>query len=425
MMCRRVGCQRLAMRVEGYCDLHRPLLRLKGARTPQQQAVVNVTKKRGWGTAFDDTSVARSNKRPALSRARSDGELDNAPVRVHLPILFLPFEGNYNQRFISGLARGVSEVTLFEQGGATSVPSGPSPFSSQSLDVRDTLRNHLWFKGNASKSVGGVLPRGSTKAQRLGVWTSGYPDIYHAAVKNAFDRLHISGHTSFRAGLPKIIVLSEEVLDWPKSLTVHDQVYNLCSQVNTKSNLQRMAFYVHSHVPKREFGFRIESRPVMYKGSHVETWGIVTHTTLVGSSQRSSVSIACVHLTSKFTDISSSSDTERQLHSVFSFARDREVDAVIGDLNLNTYGQLGGTIPLSQAFEYDGSNKLGLQSTFTASSGSGEKAYIGGLDITGAIGVESTLTTSGESLIPPAAELGNEQVLFSDHHGIYKNFVLQ
>lgn len=427
MKCRRRDCRQAALKGSSYCGLHQPQLNLQRAQAPLQQAVANVKRKRGRETpAFDDTVVPEPRKRAKVSRSQSDDDLGRVRPSVHLPILFLPFEGNYNQRFIGGLAKGVSEVTLFEQGDSLNVTSGPSlQFGNQSFDPHATLGNASWFKGNASKFTGFSLPSGSAKPQRLSGWTSGYLDIYHASVQNAFDWLHIGKHATFGNGLPKVIVLSEEISAWPKTLTVHDHTYNLCSQLKTKSNLQRMAFYLHSRVSKTHFAFRTESRPVSYKGSHIETWGIVTHSSFVGHGQQSSVSIACVHLTSKFTDITSTLDTDRQLDSVFSFATKQEVDSVIGDFNLNTYGQLGGTIPLSQTFEYDASNQLGFQSKFSATSGSGEKAYIGGLDITKAIGVEATLTTSGETLIPPAAELTGKQVLFSDHHGIYKNFVLQ
>lgn len=434
MKCRRRDCLLAALKGSSYCRLHQPQPALQRAQQPLQQAVTNVQRKRGRDlAAFDDIAVLGnttvrepSTKRARLSRSSSDDDLGSSPSVVHLPILFLPFEGNYNQRFIGGLAKGVSEVTLFEQGDSLNVTSGPSlQFSDQSFDPHATLGNASWFKGNSSKFTGFSLPSGSAKPQRLSSWKSGYLDIYHASVQNAFDWLCIGKYATFGNGLPKVIVLSEEISSWPATLTVHDHSYNLCSQLSTKSNLQRMAFYLHSHTSKAQFSFRTESRPVSYKGSHIETWGIVTHTSFVSHGRQSSVSIACVHLTSKFTDITSSLDTERQLTTVFDFAARQEVDAVIGDFNLNTYGQLGGTIPLSQSFEYDASSQLGFQSKFSATSGSGEKAYIGGLDVTKAIGVESTLTTSGETLIPPAAELTGKQVLFSDHHGIYKNFVLQ
>lgn len=434
MKCCRRPCLRLRVKGSRYCSLHQPQPALQRAQQPLQQAVANVKRKRGRDVAalddialLDDARVQEpATKRARLSRSSSDVDLGSAVSVVHLPILFLPFEGNYNQRFIGGLAKGVSQVTVFEQGSSLNVTSGPSPrFSDQNFDPHASLGSESWFKGNSSKFTGYSLPSGSTKSQRLDEWKRKYADIYHASVHNAFKWLHFGEHTKFINGLPKVIVLSEEISPWPATLTVYDHVYNLSSQVKTKSNLQRMAFYLEFSITKSEFEFRTESRPVNYNGFHTETWGIVTHKSYVSHGLQSSVSIACVHLTSKFTDITSSFYTERQLTSVFDFAVDHEVDAVIGDFNLNTYGQQGGTIPLSQTFEYDASKQLGFQSKFSATSGSGEKAYIGGLDITKAIGVESTLTTSGETLIPPAAELTGKQVLFSDHHGIYKNFVLQ
>ncbi len=431
MYCKRPGCRNVAVRKRRYCVQHLPR-RTKPVRSKSSLATTVDTLKRNAPLvgSYDDLDlqhqhkrrrVMRDDKAPPVKIKRSGSDLTGLHLpteQLGFPVLFIPFEGNYSTRMMGGMSKkGINQLNIQERGSRYWLDSEKFevPF-----DPNGTLSSERWFSNNSDRETGFNLPSGKNKKDRLSGWSDEYENIYEAALTNAFETLRVTQFSTISDGRPELIVLSERIDAWPDTLECRGHVYVKSYELSPRSNLQKMAFY-QPKPPSGAITFRTLQRKA---NGATETWGVVTKKKHLDYGQSVVFSVACVHLSSGLTKVTRETQRDRHLEELFEFAQTNHIDAVLGDFNLNTYGFLGGTIPLSTGVVLSDENKPRFQSTFTATSGSGERMYMGGLDISESLGLSTTLTTTGEQLIEPALMLDDERVLYSDHHAIYKNYVM-
>ncbi|WP_224366321.1 OTU domain-containing protein [Hyalangium versicolor] len=282
--------------------------------------------------------------------------------RVELPILFVPFEGNFSNRMMGGYEKKGNQTSSIVEGG------GGSFVIHQGRRTID--------EGDMSSSVGSSSHWTGMKGEVT------KRELFGSNKKSVSSRL------------------SQEK-------TSTDRFFEMVV----------MAAYVLDSAAWR-YRFSSTQRSSKCKGSSfTETWLLI--------SERSSTpefTIACVHLSSKYTTVRTD-NMESILNEVLVFARTKGVHALIGDFNLNTYGVHGGSFSVSNEFIME-KQKLSMKTTFGTSNGGGDSVYMGGMICDSRVSFRPTLTTTGCCAVPPWFQFDSwEGEVFSDHHSLYGRYV--
>ncbi len=341
-------------------------------------------------------------------------------LTAKLPVLFIPFEGNFNKGNIGGFEKyGNQTSSVFERRGESPFVERGGQTISKKVDMRSTFgESNFWKKreGQLEKHS----PMSSSKKGFLRQIKKGGLDaqgFYEMVAADRLARLRFGRFSDPEQGLPELIILSERLYDWPERLNVAGHKYRRCHVLDGRS-LQDMAAFV-LETATLSYRFETVTRSASYGGNKfVETWLIARKHTVSPA-----FSIACVHLSSKYTACSTSK-MGSIMADILEFCRRHGVHAILGDCNLNTYGVHGGSFPVSSDFVIKDTD-LALQTTFATTNGASDKAYMGGMICDTGVGFRSTVSNFGNCALPPwfATGLFSGQV-FSDHHSIYANYVL-
>jgi hypothetical protein len=327
----------------------------------------------------------------------------------------VPFEGNFSNRIMGGYSRKGNQSSSIVEGGGSSpvIERGDDVFSGDMASTVGSMKHWSARKGDLEQ-----VPLLASSKQgfltKLSEAQLNAQAFYQAVVEDRLRRLRFSAFSDSGEGLPEVIILSEQLLEWPEHLTVMGHSYTRCGHLALKSHLQEMAAFVLLG-KAWEYQFSSATRAGKFKTKFEETWLLVS---------KGGLTVACVHLTSKYTS-SSASQSAGIFDDVFQFARTKKVQAILGDFNLNTYGVHGGAFPVSSKFGMDGDG-LSLKTKFASSSGSGDKAYMGGLICDPRVSLLPTLSTFGCCALPPwfTGDLAPAlkkfaKKVFSDHHSLY------
>jgi len=315
--------------------------------------------------SFDDFSKKKMFERPC------NGEQSLTKI----PILFIPFEGNFNSGNMGGyLKHGNQLSSLYEtRDQAPFLELGSTRIDK--IDLPSTVGSSKYWSGRNGETItptqltqkkGSLKDLFQNKTQqddKQMVIESGRNPFYDMVVEDRFKYLNINKFTSSDQGLPEVIILSERLLDWPDVLVVVGRRYKRCFTLGTKSNLQDMAAYVLDSAV-RCYRFEVLKRSSKHKKSFTETWLVVRKITVIPA-----FSVACVHLSSDYT----SCDTTQMapiMEKVLKFARSFGIHAIVGDCNLNTYGLHGGFFPVFSDF-VDKNGSFSLKTTVATSNGGG------------------------------------------------------
>lgn len=338
--------------------------------------------------------------------------------RVELPILFVPFEGNFSNRMIGGFEKKGNQTSSIVEGGDNSfviergkgtIVKGDmsSTFGSSSFwsTRKGDIEKMDLFSSN-KKGVGSRLKREKKSTDQF----------FETVVEDRLRYLYFRSESTPEQGLPEIIVLSERLFDWPDELDILGHHYSPAFILGTR-NLQDMAAYVLDSAA-HNYRFISTERKSTSKGkSFTETWLLVSKVSCTPA-----FTIACVHLSSKYTTVRTDS-MDSILNEVLVFARTKGVHALIGDLNLNTYGVHGGSFSVSNDFVME-KRKLSMKTMFATSNGGGDSVYMGGMICDSRVSFRPTLSTSGCCAVPPWFQSGSwKDEVFSDHHSLYGRYV--
>lgn len=238
-------------------------------------------------------------------------------------------------------------------------------------------------------------------------------DFYQMVVEDRLRQLRLTQHSTPEQGLPEVIVLSERLLDWPDELHVLGHIYRRHRTLDEIS-LQDMAAFVLDSM-NLHFRFEVQKRKARHKStSFTETWLLIKKHTASPA-----LTVACVHLSSKYTSVKTSG-MGAILDQLLFFARKFGAHAIVGDFNMNTNGVHGGSFPVSNDFIETPNKSLALKTTFATSSGSGTCVYMGGMLCDSRVSFRSTLTNFGNSALVPWFTHGRfKDKVFSDHHSLY------
>jgi hypothetical protein len=361
--------------------------------------------------------IEKEEEAPKLRRQKTE-VLQATVGLVQLPILFVPFEGNFSARIIGGYQRtGNQTSTLVEKRGSdATVHRGDERFS-----VTDMLSGpgdmDFWSKKKGDFEIVNMLAEGKGALfDLLDELKMSGGDFYNMVVEDRLCFLGFNSWSSEANGLPEVIVLSEQLFDeFPERLSILGKFYLRAKTLGTQSNLQNMAAYV---LTTAWDCYRFDSikRADRFKKEFEETWLLV---------MKGAFKMACVHLSSNYTS-AKSTDVDTIFESLLEFANKEDVHAILGDFNLNTFGVHGGVFPISGGFETE-STGMGYQSKFATSSGSGDRLYMGGMICDPRVFLRTTLTSLGSLAVPPwftrSKNTQFQDRVFSDHHSLYGNYL--
>lgn len=338
---------------------------------------------------------------------------------TNLPILFIPFEGNFSNRIMGGYAKRGNQTSNIVEGTDFDPYIELGSKRIEDSDIPSTVgASSHWSvkKGEVSKHK--LLATSKDNFEdKLSAKAMSNTEFYELVVKDRLEYLKLNALSTVEQGLPEVIVLSERLLAWPEQLDVIDNRYIKCFVLG-QGNLQDMAAYVLESA-RHCYGFEVHKRDAKFSGKKfTETWLVVKKITVSPA-----FSVACVHLSSKYTGCR----TEKMspiMQEVLDFAREIGIHAIVGDCNMNTYGLHGGFFPVSNEFVQEGSS-LALKTSVATSSGGGDKAYMGGIICDSRVSFRSTLTTFGNCAVPPWF-FGSTffDRVYSDHHSLYCNYAL-
>lgn len=441
--CKNPGCTRLVAQPNDYCDRCRqkPFFSI----FPGQQAVKDLRKKHvilHRNRAPSPEPYQHKSKEiivkkrrhaeypePALKKSLKIEHEPREQRFTNIPILFIPFEGNFNNRIVGGFERKGNQTSDIyeEQGEDPYVILGSKQIDDTDMQSSVGSSKH-WSSKKGEVTKHKVLAKSSDELiSILSKKSISEKEFFELVVSDRLRYLKFSAFSNRDQGLPEVIVLSERLLDWPDCLEVLQKKYVQCFVLD-EMNLQDMSAYVlESEV--RSYQFQIIRRAGKFSSHNfVEKWLIVKKITVTPA-----FTVACVHLSSKYT----SCTTQKMspvMWEVIQFARKNGVHAIVGDFNMNTYGLHGGFFPVSNDFVSQGdSDSLSLKTTVATSSGGGDKAYMGGLICESKVCFRSTLTTFGNCAIPPwfsqiaqsfKHKTDFDDRVFSDHHSLYCNYAL-
>lgn len=399
----------------------------QAAPFPLKQGAGDIDRRRD-DTARPGAPLRRS-KSELLSnrkRKRPIGELNRTQTIVfdpvttltHVPILFVPFEGNFSNRNIGGYKRTGNQTSTLDEGGGFGPIVQRKDERITGRDMASTFGSmEFWAGKEGNLEQMEMLAQDKNRLNALLKRLRMSPQLfYEAVVEDRLTYLGFESRSSPEEGRPEVIVLSERLLEFPDRLWVLDQEYLRWQKVEPRSHLQHMAAYVLSSVRNR-YRFEIVQRNGRFKNEQVkETWLLV---------KKGPFTLACVHLTSKYTS-AQSGEASGIFGSLFAFAQKSQVHAILGDFNLNTFGVHGGVFPVSGGFGSQ-SGGISFESKFATSSGSGDKCYMGGMICDPRVFQRPTLTSLGSLAAPPwftnSKQTELQHNVFSDHHSLYGNYL--
>jgi hypothetical protein len=340
------------------------------------------------------------------------------PPVVGLPLLFVPFEGNFSKKMMGGYqSKGNQQSSMFEgRDFSPFIERGREriELDEDDEDMSSSFGSSSHWKGRKGELVKHDLLSGGKKdlLQKLKKESLSNAEFFQLVVEDRLRYLRFTPFSEPAQGLPEVIVLSERLLEWPDRLRIFGRDYYRCHVLGGR-NLQDMAAYTLSSMTCA-YAFEILQRKATHKGKgFTETWMLVHKLTVFPA-----LTVACVHLSSKYTSVTSS-NIGPILRDLLGFARVRGILAIMGDFNMNTYGVYGGAFPTTSEFVTK-EKSLSLKTTFATSSGGGDNVYMGGMICDSRVSFRPTLTSFGNCAVPPwftGGRFGGR--VFSDHHSLY------
>jgi hypothetical protein len=350
-------------------------------------------------------SEAESNARQRFVPRGAESLLVDLAVEskpLELTVLFIPFEGNMSSRMMSGLCTsGPMQVATRER-----VPS------LLNVDFKKFgAQEPAYTSSNAEVS-------GSNKNAFRQLWKNQFGEDY----AKGFYQLVVEDRLSYifnvpNFNLPMVIVLSEELFQFPNALVVFDCIYDIAALSGQSArNLQRMAVYRKRGVT---VPVQIILRPV---GEKHEYWAVIGK----GQSEASELVVACVHLSSQFTSANEEA-TQLEFDNLAEFCGQQGIDAILGDLNMNSKGCYGGAFPIESVFlNNEDTAEVESAFKFITSSGSGKAVYMGGLVFSPRVWLQHDLKHDGMLEVPPTLSTHKNKpqgdIIFSDHTSLFSHY---
>src|SRR5215217_6498297 len=242
-------------------------------------------------------------------------------------------------------------------------------------------------------------------------------------------RLHAASpidlHVQLSRLVPEVIFLSEELKDapFPSMLQPCPELrYRkvgsiralLDPQVDAKNEIAAYVLMDEKYITQVVYQARTLVRPGV---KHDEKWLCVQK---IVPEFRVYFEVAGVHLDAAYTGYSSPTKKQEALEEVGQFARENEVDALLGDLNMDSFELNGGFYPNRFSFKSFSDDTVKPVYTLSHSNTNAKNNYMGGLIANSAQVETEPMNLRGEDTVSLSRTLDGK--FYSDHPAIMANY---
>ncbi|MFY2558072.1 hypothetical protein ACN469_10610 [Corallococcus terminator] len=342
-------------------------------------------------------------------------------LRMQCMTLFIPFDAG-NNFYRNNAKQGTFEADFVPQGNNVFAPRS-NLAAAQALSAFNTkpYPSHQPFEAQSTPME---------EAEIL----AGYNNIvlkHIMACTNTVEwkRLHASKpidvHAQLSRLVPEVIFLSEELKGAPfpsvlqpcaelKYRKIGGIRQLLDPQVDAKNEIAAYVLMDENFMTQVVYN----ARTLVRKGvKHDEKWLCVQK---ILPEFKVCFEVAGVHLDAGYTGFSSAPKKKEALEEVGQFAVDNEVDALLGDLNMDSFELNGGFFPSRFSFQLHADNTVKPVYTLSHSNTNAKNNYMGGL-IANTDQVETeAMNLRGEDTVSLSRTLDGR--FYSDHPAIMANY---
>lgn len=381
-----------------------------------------------------DKNEYRSFREEFVAKIGPDSFSTKTENKIYCAVLFVAFDAGFSPKRVGTLAKDGSREFVLESscgGDFLLWESSKIECENMSGELENTTKTAF------DRTPIGGYPLIANKKKDIAPFDAKGNDFYTHVINDRFKKIGVHLHTTLEQGLPRVIILSERLLDFPNEMIVLGHKYIRRHQLNVIP-LQDMA------------GYTLESDEKCISMTNVK--GPQNETALridveLGSN---TLSIVGAHLTSKNTGTSGDS-SKKIIEQTKNWMKGNGIDVLLGDLNLSTLNEPFGRIPTAESTEFvfsppdsDSSAKTKLvpkcidRMHIETSNGACNKFYMGQLVVSDRLTYTPTLETAyGLKMIPSVVgvelDLGTGDLLyetppsgevvekrtFSDHPSLY------
>ncbi|MCP3166393.1 hypothetical protein [Myxococcus qinghaiensis] len=342
-------------------------------------------------------------------------------LRMQCMTLFIPFDAG-NNFYRNNAKQGTFQADFIPQRDNFFAPSS-NPTASQALSSFNTKP----YPGQQ------VFEAKSTPLDEDEI-LAGYNNIvlkHIMACTNTVEwkRLHAASpidlHVQLSRLVPEVIFLSEELKDapFPSMLQPCPELrYRkvgsiralLDPQVDAKNEIAAYVLMDEKYITQVVYHARTLVRPGV---KHDEKWLCVQK---IVPEFRVYFEVAGVHLDAAYTGFSSPTKKQDALEEVGQFARENEVDALLGDLNMDSFELNGGFYPNRFSFKSFSDDTIKPVYTLSHSNTNAKNNYMGGLIANSAQVETESMNLRGEDTVSLSRTLDGK--FYSDHPAIMANY---
>ncbi|QSQ13297.1 hypothetical protein [Myxococcus landrumensis] len=379
---------------------------------------------------FESSSEAALPPPPDMSLDDAQPFFTPNVLRLQCMVLFIPFDAG-NNFYKSNAKQGTSSADFIPSSGNMFAPFS-QPLSARPLASfnNKTYPGQKTFEARSTHMSPGDIQANYSRIVMKHI----------AACTNSreWKRVHASGaidmHMQLSRLCPEVIFLSEELKDAPFPSELRpcpELTYRRIGSLKemlpdvTVDVKNEIAAYVL--VDEKSFTQVLYNARVLHrKGcNHGEKWLSVQK---IVPEYRVYIEVAGVHLDAGYTKYTPATKKQEALAEVGQFARDNEVDALLGDLNMDSFELDGGFFPNAFSFkdyEVPGSEKkkkvVKPVYTLSHSNTNAKNNYMGGIIVNSDQVETEPMNLRGDDTVSLSRTLDGE--FYSDHPAILANYV--
>lgn len=367
---------------------------------------------------------------PSLEMSLDDAQPFFTPnvLRLQCMVLFIPFDAG-NNFFKQNANKGTYSADFIPSRGNMFAPFS-QPQSSRSLaslntkvypgqkvfEARSTPMSPSDIQANYSKIVMKHIAACTNVREWKQVHASGVIDM----------------HVQLSRLCPEVIFLSEELTDapFPSELRpcpelTYRRIGSLKAMlpnetVDAKNEIAAYVLVDEKSITQVLYNARVLRRQGC---KHGEKWLSVQK---IVPEYRVYIEVAGVHLDAGYTGYTSDTKKQKALAEVGQFARENEIDALLGDLNMDSFELNGGFFPNAFGFKdykVPGSDKVRVKPIYTLSHSNtnAKNNYMGGIIVNSEQVETEPMNLRGADTLSLSRTLDDE--FYSDHPAILANYV--
>ncbi|AKF87178.1 hypothetical protein MFUL124B02_38910 [Myxococcus fulvus 124B02] len=389
----------------------------------------------GSQVALGRPQLVRAKGQEPMPQTVDDMRLEAQPsivqpnlMQLQCMTLFIPFDAG-NNFYKQNAKKGTFQTDL--------VPRQDNKFSPfGQLDVQRPIRefNNKLLPGQSPFERKAVAKTDSDIGDQYNEIVNKH--ILECTDVNAWKAVHarheFTRHQQLTQLVPEVIFLSEELVHapFPDVLQPCPQlkyrkigsIKDLAStRVDPKNEIAAYVLHDDMVATRTIYNVRLLIRPSSLEKGHqkYEKWLCVQKIAF----PHVYIEVAGVHLDANYTKHTAKDDKEQTLEEVGQFARDNGIDALLGDLNMDSFELRGGFFPNRYSFAQTGSSSGSIKPVYTVSHSSSDakKNYMGGMIVNLDQVQTEPMHWLGHDMIALSRTLDDE--FYSDHPAIMANYV--